>query len=283
MARSAHRAGVLGGNTRSVGPASSRPGAPRQRSGGRKNGAAVPVPFEPRCGPRHRERSHPSGRDEPAPREEPQRTATRRALHDGNVPKTEKPSFVKLHPFLAIGYRGGQSAAAIHTTHLPSLGQCYRPSGFEKYLRIARPEIYPLALGEPGLPITLARELDLNAPGARRIPPSDPAIGSVVLGRYAMPPGSGRDPTGPLVLRSTRSWLASIRFPCVQTARTLMLVGGLGWRECPKSRGREVTGATRFSSFTSSCAGLERACVRRNPTRRSIRRSLPTVKLQGRG
>jgi len=35
--------------------------------------------------------------------------------------------------------------APIHAIHLPSLGHCYRPSGFEKYLRIARPEIDPLA------------------------------------------------------------------------------------------------------------------------------------------
>ena len=34
------------------------------------------------------------------------------------------------------------------------------------HLRIARPEMTPLALGEPRLPITLAGELDLDAPGA---------------------------------------------------------------------------------------------------------------------
>jgi hypothetical protein len=46
------------------------------------------------------------------------------------------------------------------------LGQCYRPSGFEKYLRVARPAIDPLALGELRLPIAFARELDLDVPGA---------------------------------------------------------------------------------------------------------------------
>jgi hypothetical protein len=38
-------------------------------------------------------------RDEPAPREEPQHTGTRRVLHGGDVRRTEQPSFVKLHPF----------------------------------------------------------------------------------------------------------------------------------------------------------------------------------------
>jgi hypothetical protein len=47
-----------------------------------------------------------------------------------------------------------------------SLGQRRRLSASERYLRIARPEIDELALGEPRLPITLARELDLDAPGA---------------------------------------------------------------------------------------------------------------------
>ncbi len=37
-------------------------------------------------------------RDEPAPREEPQHTGTRRALHGGDV-RTEQPSFAKLHSF----------------------------------------------------------------------------------------------------------------------------------------------------------------------------------------
>jgi hypothetical protein len=39
------------------------------------------------------------GRDDPAPRKEPQHTGTRRALHGGDVRRTEQPSFVKLHPF----------------------------------------------------------------------------------------------------------------------------------------------------------------------------------------
>ena len=39
------------------------------------------------------------GRDEPAAREEPQHTGTHRALHGGDVRRTQQPSFVKLHPF----------------------------------------------------------------------------------------------------------------------------------------------------------------------------------------
>ena len=55
----------------------------------------------------------------------------------------------------------------------------------------------------------------------------------------------------------TRIRLASFQFPCVQAARNLS--GGLGWRERPKSCGRGITRAMRFSSFTASCACLRSA------------------------
>ncbi len=91
---------------------------------------------------------------------------------------------------------GVGSAAAIHAAHLPSLGQCYRPSGFEKYLRIARPEIDQLALGEPGLPITLAREFDLDAsgcrPGASSMRTTSPS-GRTSRTTASMPPPLGWD------------------------------------------------------------------------------------------
>ena len=61
---------------------------------------------------------------------------------------------------------GGQHSRSCRAPQSNLCGVGPHSRTFEKYVRIARPEIDPLALGEPRLPITLARELDLDAPGA---------------------------------------------------------------------------------------------------------------------